>query len=96
LINIRFNPKPEAGSSKGLTLMLDAHSDLIAGASVSDDFQGFTAVIDSSLQYPLTTRKSVLIKPGHIVRLFFLLFFFSGPKVNTSSKAQEDIFDCMI
>ena len=44
--------------------MLDAHTDLVAGSTVSEDFQGFIAVIDSKHQYPLTTRKTVLLKPG--------------------------------
>ena len=35
----RFDPLPEAGRAKGLSLMLDAHSDLIAASSVPDDFQ---------------------------------------------------------
>jgi hypothetical protein len=60
---------PEAGHSKGLTLMLDAHSDLIAASSIPDDFEGFLAVIDSRTQYPITSRKSVLIRSGHSVRI---------------------------
>jgi hypothetical protein len=59
---------PEAGRSKGLSLMLDAHSDLIAASSIPDDFRGFLAVIDSRTQYPITSGKSVLIRPGHSVR----------------------------
>ena len=35
----RFDPLPEAGRAKGLSLMLDAHSDLIAASTVPDDFQ---------------------------------------------------------
>jgi hypothetical protein len=66
-IIFRFNLKTEAGRSKGLTLMLDGHSDLIAESSIPDDFQGFMAVIGTSTQYPLTTRKSLLIRPGHSV-----------------------------
>ena len=37
--SLRFDPLPEAGRAKGLSLMLDAHSDLIAASSVPDDFQ---------------------------------------------------------
>ena len=58
---------PEAGRSKGLSIMLDAHNDLVAASSVPDDYQGFTAVITSRKQFPLTTMKSVLIRPGHSV-----------------------------
>ena len=35
----RFDPLPEAGQAKGLSLMLDSHSDLIGASSVPDDFQ---------------------------------------------------------
>ena len=30
--------------------------------------QGFTAIIDSTNEYPLTTARSFVIRPGHIVR----------------------------
>ena len=44
--------------------MLDAHTDLLAGSTVPEDFQGFIAVIDSKQQYPLTSRGTVLLRPG--------------------------------
>ena len=55
---------PEAGVSKGLTLMLDSHSDLLSASSISDDFEGFLAVINDNKQFPMTNQKSVLIRPG--------------------------------
>ena len=55
---------PEAGVSKGLTLMLDSHSDLLSASSISDDFEGFLAVINDNKQFPITSQKSVLIRPG--------------------------------
>ena len=58
-------PKPEAGLSKGLKLVLDAHSDLVAGSSISEDIDGFLAIIDDKHQFPMTTRKTVFIRPGH-------------------------------
>ena len=58
-------PISEAGRSKGLSVILDAHSNLLAGGTVSQDFDGFFAIIDSKNQYPTTTRKSVLLRPGH-------------------------------
>ena len=33
-------------------------------------FQGFEAVIDSQKEYPLTTRKNILIRPGHTVSVW--------------------------
>ena len=59
------NFKPEAGVAKGLTLVLDSHSDVLSGSSISDDFQGFLAVVNDNKQFPITTQKSVLIRPGH-------------------------------
>ena len=58
-------PVPQAGRSKGLTLILDAHSDLVTGSSVNDDIDGFFAIVDSKDQYPMTFRKTALIRPGH-------------------------------
>ena len=37
--HLRFNPVPEAGESKGLDLVLDAHTDLITASSVTKPFQ---------------------------------------------------------
>ena len=58
-------PKPQAGRSKGLTLILDAHSDAVASSSINDDVDGFYAIVDSKDQFPMTFRKSTLIRPGH-------------------------------
>ena len=60
-----FDLISEAGRSKGLHVILDAHSNLLAGGSVPHDFDGFVAIIDSKNQYPMTARKSVLLRPGH-------------------------------
>ena len=54
----------ETGISKGLQVILDAHSNLLAGGTVAGDFDGFFGIIDSKDQYPMTSRKSILIKPG--------------------------------
>ena len=35
----RFDPKPESGWSRGLTVVLDAHTDLIAASSIPEYFQ---------------------------------------------------------
>ena len=35
----RFDPVPESGESKGLMLVLDAHSDLVTASTVTDEFQ---------------------------------------------------------
>ena len=36
---LRFDPVPESGESKGLLLVLDAHSDLVTASTVTDEFQ---------------------------------------------------------
>ncbi len=58
-------PVPQAGMSKGLTVILDAHSEKVASSSVREDVQGFSAIVESSNQYPLTFKKSLLLRPGH-------------------------------
>ena len=64
-LNENIDLTPEAGISKGLQVILDAHSNLIAGGSVPGDFDGFYAIIESKDQYPMTSRKSILLRPGH-------------------------------
>ena len=59
------NPIPTAGRKKGLQLVIDAHSDLLSGGSVTEDFDGFYAIINSNDQFPTVTRNSVLIRAGH-------------------------------
>ena len=44
---------------------MDGHSNQISGGTVSGDFDGFYALIDSDNHYPLMNQRSVLIKPGH-------------------------------
>ena len=84
--SFRFDPSPEAGKSRGLDLILDAHTDLVTASSVTEPFQvwklisyvlinhnqiilfqGFDAVIDSRMEYPLVSMNKILIRPGHIV-----------------------------
>ena len=38
-LTFRFDPAPESGESKGLLLVLDAHSDLVTASTVTDEFQ---------------------------------------------------------
>ena len=44
------NPIPKAGRSEGLTVVLDAHTDIITSSSVYDDFEGFYTVVDAKNQ----------------------------------------------
>ena len=43
-------PTPKAGRSEGLTVVLDAHTDIVSSSSVYDDFAGFYTVVDSKNQ----------------------------------------------
>ena len=90
--NFRFDPLPEAGWSRGLTLVLDAHTDQITSSSIPHYFQalflqedecyqnnsfheqGFEAIIDTRKNFPTTTRKKILIKPGHLVQQSMIYF----------------------
>ena len=58
-------PNSQPGKSKGLTLVLDAHSDKVASSSITEDVDGFFAIVGSPNEFPLTTIQSVLVRPGH-------------------------------
>ena len=57
-------PRTQAGQNKGLRLILDAHTDRVSPGTVSDNFRGFSTVIDGGAKYPLTSKNSFLIRPG--------------------------------
>ena len=56
---------PEAGRNKGLQLVLDAHAEKVSGGTIQGDFDGFYSTVGPKDQYPLTMKKSILIRPGH-------------------------------
>ena len=49
-------PLPQAGKSKGLTVILDAHTDQVADSSVYDDVEGFYAIVDSKNQVRVSSN----------------------------------------
>ena len=55
-------PRSQAGSKMGLTVILDAHSNLISEYSVSSDFQGFTAMVLPQGDFPLTNLNEFEVK----------------------------------
>ena len=77
-------PKSQVGTNKGLRVVLDAHTNLIADSSVREDFQGFIAIVNPHESYPLTMQRSIRIKPGHDN-----LVAMSATKI----RANEDIRD---
>jgi amiloride-sensitive sodium channel len=58
-------PTIQPGINKGLTIILDAHNDLLSEGSVDTDSYGFTGVITNRGSYPLTNREGFQIIPGH-------------------------------
>ena len=58
------DPEIYTGRAEGLRLVLDAHTDKLASASIADNFRGFHVVIDGKEKYPFTSRNGILIKAG--------------------------------
>lgn len=56
---------PEDGSTSGLRVILDAHSDLVSPATVYTDFSGFKVLIDSPSNFPFVRKKGFHVRPGH-------------------------------
>ena len=63
--NDDIDSKSEMGRSKGLVLVLDAHSDLLAERSVEEDSKGFLVGITQSGEFPLMGQGAHLLKPGN-------------------------------
>ena len=58
-------PKSLPGTSKGLFVMLDAHSDLFAVTSLEKDYTSFKGLISYSGSFPFMAQESFEISPGH-------------------------------
>ena len=59
-------PKSVSGIGKGLTLVLDAHTDLLSASSVAEDFKGFVGLISGKGDFPMVKSKGFFIRPGHV------------------------------
>ena len=59
-------PVSEAGINMGLTVMLDAHNDLVEALSIDSDYEGFTVTITNPGEFPLTFQNGFKVKPGHL------------------------------
>ena len=57
-------PTPEPGIERGLTLIVDRHSDKLTSASVSDNFIGFPILVDDKTKFPLLKRSGKRARPG--------------------------------
>ncbi len=61
-------PISQAGRFMGLSVILDAHTDILSEFSVTDDFDGFTAIVTPPTDFPLIYQRGFGIKSGkHIV-----------------------------
>jgi len=58
-------PKTLAGKIKGLFVMLDAYSDLLANASLDQDYTSFHELISYKGSFPYIAQEGIKIKPGH-------------------------------
>ncbi len=63
---IKNEPTSQPGYSMGLTVLLDAHTDLLAEFSIDTDFKGFEAAVIPKTDFPLTFQKGFKVKPGHV------------------------------
>jgi hypothetical protein len=64
LYTAKRDPTSQAGTQMGLTVMLDAHTDLLTEFSVTDDYDGFTAIVTPPNDYPLLYQQGFGIKTG--------------------------------
>jgi amiloride-sensitive sodium channel len=53
------------GRNKGLVLMIDAHTDILAPGSLDSDFKGFIGLVSPSGSFPFTIQEGFEIRPGH-------------------------------
>ena len=58
-------PTTRTGVNLGLTVYLDAHTDLIESLSISSDIGGFNTLIAPTTDFPLTFQKGFEVKAGH-------------------------------
>jgi hypothetical protein len=59
-------PTTLPGRNKGLFLMLDAHMDQFATASIDSDYDTFMGLINPSGSFPMMSLEGFEIKPGHL------------------------------
>ena len=65
--------KIQPGKSKGLTVILDSHSDFYAAGSLEDDTKGFLGTIHPTGNFPMTTTGSFELRPGPAFFFQFML-----------------------
>merc|ERR1719350_2591913 len=58
-------PRPEIGKNRGLTLIIDTHSNILSPSTIQDDFEGFMSIVNSRSQFPSLFEKGFVVRPGH-------------------------------
>ena len=58
-------PNPRAGRNKGLTLIIDGHSNKVSAGTVSEDFDGFITMVDENDKFPLLSLAQLISRPGY-------------------------------
>ena len=53
-----------AGKNRGLSLILDSHSNLVSPGTVAADFNGFLAFVGPKTDFPMMTEGGILLRPG--------------------------------
>ena len=60
-----MEPRPQAGRTKGLMLIVDGHSNKASAGTVKDNVNGFITLVDDNLKFPLLSLTSLIARPGY-------------------------------
>ena len=62
--NNNKEPKPQAGRNKGLTLIIDGHSNKVSSGTVKQNYKGFITLVDDNDKFPLLSSSKLILRPG--------------------------------
>ncbi len=71
--------------NKGLTVVLDAHTNMLGSSTIDVDNQGFIGTVTSSASFPLTFQDGFQIIPGHTTMVSKVPF---SPSYYSAAKNQ--------
>ena len=58
-------PTAEGGISKGLKVIVDAHSDRLSPSTVTDNSRGFVTIIQDKNSFPMASITNLMSRPGY-------------------------------
>ena len=58
-------PYPQAGRNKGLTLIIDGHSNKVSSGTVKENFDGFITLVEDNNKFPLLSLTHLIARPGY-------------------------------